>query len=101
MKIKLVFTVAALLLQVTFVRAQTQRKIAITIDDLPVVSTRRDLKTRQQITKNLLAHITKAKVPVIGFVNEKKLYAGDKRDEPKAKPPMAPPKPAPRTVPMA
>ncbi|HLM59282.1 MAG TPA: polysaccharide deacetylase family protein [Pyrinomonadaceae bacterium] len=58
-----------------------QRFIAVTIDDLPVVSTRRDLKTRQAITKKLLAHVAKAKVPAIGFVNENKLYAGDKRDE--------------------
>jgi peptidoglycan/xylan/chitin deacetylase (PgdA/CDA1 family) len=60
---------------------KTQRFIAVTIDDLPVVSTRRDLKTRQEITKKLLNHITKAKVPAVGFVNENKLYAGDKRDE--------------------
>lgn len=57
------------------------RKVAITIDDLPVVSTRTDLKNRQEITRKLLGHITKAKVPAIGFVNENKLYAGDKRDE--------------------
>ncbi len=60
---------------------KTQRFIAITIDDLPVVSTRGDLKTRREITKKLLAHITKAKVPAVGFVNENKLYAGDKPDE--------------------
>jgi len=59
----------------------TQRFIAVTIDDLPVVSTRRDLRNRQQITKKLLAHITKAKVPAVGFVNENKLFANDKRDE--------------------
>jgi len=62
--------------------AQTStRTIAVTIDDLPVVSTRRDMKNRQQITRNLLAHIKRAKVPAIGFVNENKLYDGDKRDE--------------------
>ncbi len=60
---------------------KTQRFIAVTIDDLPVVSTRGDLKTRQEITKKLLAHITKAKVPAIGFVNENKLYAGEKLNE--------------------
>ncbi len=60
---------------------KTQRFIAVTIDDLPVVSTRKDLKNRQEITKKLLAHITKAKVPAVGFVNENKLYNGDKRDE--------------------
>ncbi|MEJ7861203.1 MAG: polysaccharide deacetylase family protein [Pyrinomonadaceae bacterium] len=59
-----------------------QRFIAVTIDDLPVVSTRGDLKTLRKITKNLLAHITKAKVPAVGFVNENKLYANDKPNEP-------------------
>lgn len=64
------------------VKAQkTQRFIAITIDDLPVVSTRTDLKNRQEITRKTLAHITKAKMPVTGFVNENKLYANGKRDE--------------------
>lgn len=58
-----------------------ERYIAVTIDDLPVVSTRNDLKNRQEITKKLLAHITKAKVPAIGFVNETKLYKDGKRDE--------------------
>jgi peptidoglycan/xylan/chitin deacetylase (PgdA/CDA1 family) len=57
------------------------RKVAVTIDDLPVVSTRRDLKNRQEITKKLLGHIKKAKIPAIGFVNENKLYDGDKRNE--------------------
>ncbi len=57
------------------------RQIAVTIDDLPVVSTRRDLKNRQTITKNLLKHIKDARVPAIGFVNENKLYTNDKRDE--------------------
>lgn len=57
------------------------RQIAVTIDDLPVVSPRKDLKIRQEITKKLLKHIKKSKVPAIGFVNEGKLYKDDKRDE--------------------
>jgi peptidoglycan/xylan/chitin deacetylase (PgdA/CDA1 family) len=57
------------------------REVAITIDDLPVVSTRRALTNRQEITKKLLAHINKARIPAIGFVNENKLYDGDKRDK--------------------
>lgn len=62
--------------------AQTaNRTIAITIDDLPVVSTRTDLANRQEITKKLLGHIKKAKMPAIGFVNENKLYADGKRVE--------------------
>lgn len=58
-----------------------QRFIAVTIDDLPVVSTRVDLANRQKITRKLLNHITKAKAPVVGFVNEGKLYNGDNRLE--------------------
>ena len=57
-----------------FARAQ-QRTIAVTIDDLPVVSTRRDDASRLEITRKLLRHIKKARVPAIGFVNENKLYA--------------------------
>ena len=64
----------------TFTTAQ-DRQIAVTIDDLPVVSTRQDLKTRQEITKKLLKHIATAKVPAIGFVNENKLYKDEERDE--------------------
>lgn len=76
------FGLLGVFLSVLPVNAQkTQRLIAVTIDDLPVVSTRRDLRNRQEITKKLLAHITKAKVPAIGFVNENKLYSEDKRDE--------------------
>ncbi len=54
--------------------------ISVTIDDLPVVSTRTDIENRRSITRKLLSHIQKAKVPAIGFVNENKLYSGDKLD---------------------
>ena len=57
------------------------RTIAVTIDDLPVVSTRADLENRHEITRKLLRHIKKARVPAIGFVNENKLYVDDRRDE--------------------
>ena len=60
--------------------AQT-RTIAVTIDDLPVVSTRRTIENRREITKKLLRHIKKAKVPAIGFVNENKLFVNGVRDE--------------------
>ena len=58
-----------------------ERTVAITIDDLPVVSTRPDIENRMEITKKLLGHIRKAKVPAIGFVNENKLYVKGRRDE--------------------
>lgn len=77
---KIIFALLFIALLSNFSIAQ-ERFIAVTIDDLPVVSTRKDLKNRQEITRKLLAHVTKAKVPAIGFVNENKLYSGDKRDE--------------------
>lgn len=80
MKIILLFFLLALTISVKS-QSKPARFVAVTIDDLPVVSPRRDLKTRQEITRKLLAHITKARVPAIGFVNEGKLYDGEKRDE--------------------
>ncbi len=81
MKLKIFIFFAAIVFPIVIQAQKTERFIAVTIDDLPVVSTRPDLKNRQEITKKLLAHITKAKVPAIGFVNEGKLYNGEKRDE--------------------
>jgi peptidoglycan/xylan/chitin deacetylase (PgdA/CDA1 family) len=65
------------------VYAQTtpKRLIAFTIDDLPVVSTRKDINNRREITKKILGHIKKAKIPAIGFVNEGKLYSNGKLDD--------------------
>lgn len=62
---------------VTFAQ-KPQRFIAVTIDDLPVVAKNSDLELRQEITRKILAHIKKAKIPAIGFVNEGKLYADEK-----------------------
>lgn len=75
---KLIF--AILFCFVLSIGAAAQRSVAVTIDDLPVVSTRKDLKTRREITKKLLGHIKKAKIPAIGFVNENKLYKNGERD---------------------
>ena len=74
---------AALLLFQTIVNGQgVQKFIAVTVDDLPVISTRKDVETRRKITAKLLKHITGAKVPAIGFVNEGKMYAaGDVPNE--------------------
>lgn len=61
--------------------AKTKRVVAITFDDLPVVSLRRDIEARKEITSKLLSHIKKAKVPAVGFVNERQLFQNEKRDE--------------------
>ena len=57
------------------------RRIAVTIDDLPVVSTKSDIESRRKITRDLLSHVRKARVPAVGFVNEGKLYSDGTRDE--------------------
>jgi peptidoglycan/xylan/chitin deacetylase (PgdA/CDA1 family) len=77
-------TLFVLLLTAAFsVDAQTtpKRLIAFTIDDLPVVSTRKDINNRREITKKILGHIKKARIPAIGFVNEGKLYSNGKLDD--------------------
>ena len=80
MKIFSIFFV--LIFVVAVVNAQkTERFIAVTIDDLPVVVKPTNLKARRQITKKLLGHINKFKIPAVGFVNENKLYANNQRDE--------------------
>lgn len=58
-----------------------ERTISVTIDDLPVVVTQSDAAKRKDITRRLLAHVRKAKIPAIGFVNENKLYSDGKRNE--------------------
>ena len=78
MKTNIILVPVLLAVSLVTAIAQSNRRIAITIDDLPVVSTRTDLKNRQEITRKLLAQIKRERVPVIGFVNENKLYNGDK-----------------------
>lgn len=78
---RILFALTLASLTATIVWPQNGRTVAVTIDDLPVVSTRGSLKNRRQITQKLLKHIRSAKVPAIGFVNENKLYAGDKPDD--------------------
>jgi peptidoglycan-N-acetylglucosamine deacetylase len=51
------------------------RRIAITIDDLPAASANSmNAATITAMTKQLLATLREEKIPVVGFVNERKLY---------------------------
>jgi peptidoglycan/xylan/chitin deacetylase (PgdA/CDA1 family) len=54
------------------------REVAITFDDLPSTHTRAE--NLPAITKKLLSTITANRIPVIGFVNEQKLYVNGKLD---------------------
>ncbi|MEM6845779.1 MAG: polysaccharide deacetylase family protein [Bacteroidota bacterium] len=74
----------ALLLVHHFAGAQLSesnpRQVAITIDDLPVVTRRPSLEVKQDITRRLVAALVENDVPAIGFVNENKLYKFNRLD---------------------
>lgn len=57
--------------------AQERKQVAITFDDLPVASTVRTDEGWAQITHKLLQTIKQNKLPIVGFVNEGKLYNND------------------------
>ena len=61
---------------VTAVAEPPRRQIALTFDDLPANSTRRDVATHAAITDKLLAGLARHRIPAIGFVNEGKLQTG-------------------------
>lgn len=58
-----------------------QREVVITFDDLPVVSTRRDIDSWRDVTAKLIHTITANNIPAVGFVNENKLISDGKRDD--------------------
>lgn len=59
-----------------------QRAVAVTFDDLPFVSVPRpDIAAYREMTNKLLATINANRIPVVGFVNESKLYADGKLDD--------------------
>jgi peptidoglycan/xylan/chitin deacetylase (PgdA/CDA1 family) len=64
-------------------RAATQpdRQVAITIDDLPAGSNSMSAATINEMTSKLLGTLRDQKVPVVGFVNERKLYKLGEVDE--------------------
>ena len=62
-------------------QAQTQRAIAITIDDLPAASLRVNGKEMDELTQKLLSTLKEKQVPAIGFVNEKKLFVKNEADD--------------------
>src|SRR5258706_15027262 len=57
------------------------RQVAITIDDLPAASNIMPAAVITQMTTKLLTTLRDQKIPVVGFVNEKKLYKLGEVDE--------------------
>jgi peptidoglycan/xylan/chitin deacetylase (PgdA/CDA1 family) len=56
------------------------RQIVITVDDLPGRLRVRSLRNFQEVNRRLVAALKKARVPAIGFVNEKPLHVSGERD---------------------
>ena len=83
MKSKIIFIIflnAALL----FSQNGVNRRIAVTIDDLPVQNIKYlDNKKSHELTDKLLAKIKSQNAPVTGFVNEEKLQDDGNNDESK------------------
>jgi peptidoglycan/xylan/chitin deacetylase (PgdA/CDA1 family) len=60
--------------------APRQRKVAVTIDDGPVVGEARDLGNFQRISRGLLSSLEAEKVPATIFINERQLNVPGQRD---------------------
>jgi peptidoglycan-N-acetylglucosamine deacetylase len=77
------FVVFFLIIPVAAAAAEKpDRQVAITIDDLPAASAASmSAATMTEMTTKLLTTIREQKVPVVGFVNEKKLYKWGEVDE--------------------
>ncbi|MBI1939274.1 MAG: polysaccharide deacetylase family protein [Ignavibacteriales bacterium] len=72
------------LLVLNFTLIQSQNKIAVTIDDLPLSRIPYYEKSYyQNVTDKLIENLKNQKVPVIGFVNEYKLYTDSTLDKSK------------------
>lgn len=76
---QLTFWLTALLVTSFFSVAGQSKFIAVTIDDLPTVTYGKvDSTYHQLIISNLIEALKEYQVPGIGFVNEVKLYKGEK-----------------------
>lgn len=75
-------SVIAVVLVSPIVHAQTLtgRRVAITIDDCPVVNEMTDLGNFQRVTNGLIGSFQIEKVPVTVFVNERQLNVPGQRD---------------------
>src|SRR3954468_21022048 len=57
------------------------RKVAITIDDLPLNGPNVDIKRLRALNENLIRAISDNKIPAVGFVNESLLYVPGEVDQ--------------------
>jgi len=60
---------------------QVTREVAVTIDDLPAAANSMPAAEITDMTARLMAALGKQNIPVVGFVNEKKIYKWGEVDE--------------------
>lgn len=84
-KFLLLFLLSILTFYPSFSQPSTDssRTVAITIDDLPVVTKRRTPTVKLDITQRLVQSLVENEVPAIGFVNEVKLFKNGILDQAK------------------
>jgi len=67
-----------------FSQSDIIRRVAITMDDLPVAAgSKYSFERQKEIFEKLISTLESQNVPIIGFVNESKLYTDGKLDEKK------------------
>jgi len=80
--VRLVFVVALFIISLSACLRAANREVAITIDDLPAgAANSMPAAAITEMTKKLLTTLRDQKIPVVGFVNEKKLYKLGEVDE--------------------
>src|SRR5512132_1467860 len=83
MKRVALWALTALLAALSAAAAQdtpTSRRVAVTIDDGPVVGEMRDLGNFQRIARGLLSSLEAERVPATIFINERQLNVHGQRD---------------------
>lgn len=58
---------------ITMISVSAQ-KLCVTIDDLPLISTDKSAENQKEVLQKLMSYGERYKIPLIGFVNEVKLY---------------------------
>ncbi len=80
--VRLVFVVSLFVISLSACSRAANREVAITIDDLPAgAANSMPAADISQMTTKLLTTLRDQKIPVVGFVNEKKLYKLGEVDE--------------------
>jgi peptidoglycan/xylan/chitin deacetylase (PgdA/CDA1 family) len=80
--VRLVLVIALFVISLSACSRAANREVAITIDDLPAgAANLMPAADISQMTTRLLTTLRDQKIPVVGFVNEKKLYKSGEVDE--------------------